>query len=76
MDQSHWMDIGSDWSYHASTLISCVHARASIQLDFRELDFQGDPADEIIAATSVIHGIPRVTRDAVIRTSMLVSLAT
>lgn len=28
-----------------------------------ELDFQSDPADEIIAATSIIHNVPLVTRD-------------
>lgn len=46
-------------------------ARASTRLDFR-----GDPADEIIAATSVVHGVPLVTRDAVIRKSAIVPLAT
>ena len=39
------------------------------------LDFAGDPADEIIAATSVVHGVPLVTRDRVIRRSRLVPLA-
>jgi len=33
-------------------------ARASIRLDFRS-----DPADEIIAATSVVHRVPLLTRD-------------
>ncbi len=45
-------------------------ARASVRLDFR-----GDPADEIIAATSVVHGVPLLTRDRVIRRSELVPLA-
>ncbi len=40
-----------------------------------QMDFQGDPADEMIAATSVIHRIPLVTRDRVIRKSKLVQLA-
>ena len=31
----------------------------------RELDVAGDPADEIIAATSVVHNVPLVTRIAV-----------
>jgi PIN domain nuclease of toxin-antitoxin system len=39
------------------------------------LDFRGDPADELIAATSVVHQVPLVTRDAVIRKSKLVPLA-
>ena len=46
-------------------------ARASTQLDFRS-----DPADELIAATSIVYGVPLVTRDRVIRQSQLVPLAT
>ena len=45
-------------------------ARASTRLDFRS-----DPADEIIAATSVVHGVPLVTRDRVMRGSKVVPLA-
>ena len=45
-------------------------ARASTRLDFK-----GDPADEIIAATSVVHDIPLLTRDRVIRRSKIVPLA-
>jgi PIN domain nuclease of toxin-antitoxin system len=40
-----------------------------------ELDFQSDPADEIIAATSIVHGVPLLTRDRTIRGSRLVPLA-
>ncbi len=40
------------------------------------LDFRGDPADEIIAATSIVHGIPLLTRDRIILGSNLVPLAT
>jgi len=40
-----------------------------------ELDFRGDPADELIAATSVVHGVPLMTRDRVIRKSRLVPIA-
>ena len=42
-------------------------ARISTRLDFR-----GDPADELIAATSIVHGVPLVTRDKAIRRSKLV----
>ncbi len=35
------------------------------------LDFQSDPADEIIAATSLTHNVPLVTRDKRIRASQL-----
>ncbi len=46
-------------------------ARASVQLDFRS-----DPADELIAATSIVYNIPLVTRDRTIRSSKIVPLAT
>jgi PIN domain nuclease of toxin-antitoxin system len=44
-------------------------------LNLRALDFQSDPADEIIAATSLTHNIPLMTRDARIRKSKVVQLA-
>lgn len=40
----------------------------------RQLDFRGDPADEIIAATSLVHRVRLVTRDARIRKSRRVPL--
>ena len=39
------------------------------------LDVRGDPADELIAATSVVHRVPLVTRDRNLRGSKLVPLA-
>ena len=45
-------------------------ARASTSLDFRS-----DPADEIIAATSVVHQVPLLTRDRKILQSGVVPLA-
>ena len=39
------------------------------------LDFHGDPADELIAATSVVHKVPLLTRDRVLLGSKLVPLA-
>ena len=58
--------------------ISSVHvwqlnleiAQVSTQLDFR-----GDPADELIAATSIVHRVPLLTRDREIRRSKRVPLA-
>ena len=41
----------------------------------RKLDFRGDPADELIAATSLLHAVPLVTRDRAIRKSRVVPLA-
>jgi PIN domain nuclease of toxin-antitoxin system len=40
----------------------------------RTLDFRGDPADELIAATSLVHGVPLLTRDRRIRASRRVPL--
>jgi PIN domain nuclease of toxin-antitoxin system len=41
----------------------------------QRLDFESDPADEIIAATSIVHRAPLVTRDARMLSSRLVPLA-
>ena len=45
-------------------------ARASTRLDIK-----GNPADELIAATSVVHNVPLVTRDRKLLKSRLVPLA-
>ena len=39
------------------------------------LDFDSDPADELIAASSIVYGVPLLTRDKKIRSSKLVPLA-
>lgn len=41
-------------------------------LNLRTLDFASDPADELIAATSLTYDVPLVTRDARIRVSKVV----
>ena len=41
----------------------------------RDLDFESDPADELIAATSVVHRAPLVTRDRKLLASRKVPLA-
>jgi PIN domain nuclease of toxin-antitoxin system len=43
-----------------------------ICLKVRALDFESDPADEIIAATSLTHQIPLLTRELRIRKSKIV----
>jgi PIN domain nuclease of toxin-antitoxin system len=40
-----------------------------------QLDFAGDPGDELIAATGVVHQVPLVTRDPTILASRLVPFA-
>ena len=44
-------------------------------LNLRRLDFHSDPADEIIAATSLALNVPLVTRDSRIRGSKVVPFA-
>jgi PIN domain nuclease of toxin-antitoxin system len=41
----------------------------------RNLDFRSDPADEIIAATSIVHRVPLVTRDGKMAKSKVVPLS-
>jgi PIN domain nuclease of toxin-antitoxin system len=40
-----------------------------------DLDFASDPADDLIAATSVVHRVPLVTRDRKLRRSKIVPMA-
>lgn len=47
----------------------------AVCLQSTRLDFDGDPADELIAATSVVHRVPLLTRDRRIRASRIVPLA-
>lgn len=47
----------------------------AIAIASTRLDFASDPADELIAATSVVHRVPLLTRDRVIRRSKVVPLA-
>ena len=48
---------------------------SSVCLNLRALDFQSDPADEIIAATSLTHRVPLLTRDERIRASRVIQFA-
>ena len=41
----------------------------AVALTSTRLDFRSDPADELIAATSVVHRVPLLTRDRVLRAS-------
>ncbi len=59
-------------------LLSRVHTWP-ITLDIcraiRDLDLRGDPADEIIAATSVVHRVGLLTRDRQLKRSRRIPLA-
>lgn len=50
--------------------ITAEIARMSTRVDVR-----GDPADELIAATSVVHNVPLVTRDRGLRRSRKIPMA-
>ena len=41
----------------------------------KKLDFRSDPVDEIIGATSLVHNVPLLTRDARMLASKVVPLA-
>ncbi len=47
----------------------------TVSIQSTRLDFKSDPADELIAATSIVHQIPLLTRDRRIRGSRLVKFA-
>jgi PIN domain nuclease of toxin-antitoxin system len=58
--------------------LSAVHIwpiTVEIAKQSTRLDIRGDPADELIAATSVVHNVPLVTRDRGLRRSQIVPLA-
>jgi len=46
-----------------------------VALTSTRLDFRGDPADELIGATSIVHKVPLVTRDKALLRSKVVPLA-
>ena len=50
--------------------ITLAIARASTRLDVRS-----DPADELIAATSIVHDVPLLTRDRTLRRSRIIPFA-
>lgn len=47
----------------------------AVAVQSTQLDFNADPADELIAATSVVHDVPLLTRDRRILRSQMVPLA-
>ncbi len=61
--------------------VAAVHSMTIWPIDWRVceasvgLDFRSDPADELIAATSIVYSAPLVTRDKRIKASKMVKLA-
>jgi len=61
-----------------SRVLAAVHVwpiTLEIAIASTRLDVGLDPADELIAATSLVHRVPLVTRDKTLRASKLVPLA-
>ena len=59
-------------------LLSRIHTwpiTLEICRELRRLDVRSDPADELIAATSVVHRVPLVTRDRKLTRSRRIPLA-
>ncbi len=59
-------------------VLSALHVwpiTQAIALAATRLDVRVDPADKLIAATSVVHRVPLVTRDRTLRASKLVVFA-
>ena len=79
--QSKW-DRASRWYDIATAALEViVFRRQHVRLlnsatgGVLELDFSSDPADEIIAATSLVHRLPLMTRNRKIRSSKLLQFA-
>ena len=69
------LDINSPDFSRALSRVHIWPLDLSVCRKLRELDFTGDPADEIIAATSLVHNVPLLTRDRQIRKSKMIPLA-
>ncbi len=68
------MDLALDRfkDFHRSLVVFPITLEIAVQST--RLDFQSDPADELIAATSIVHQLPLLTRDRRIRKSRLIRL--
>lgn len=61
-----------------SRYLSTVHLwplTLEICTSIRKLDFKSDPANELICSTSLVHDVPLLTRDRLLRRSKIVPLA-
>ncbi len=57
------LDLDDAAFHNALRSLTIIPISSEIAKVSTELDFASDPADEIIAATSVVEGIPLLTRD-------------
>jgi PIN domain nuclease of toxin-antitoxin system len=69
------MDLEAAETLRALAAVQVLPITLPVALASTRLDFRSDPADEIIAATSVVQRIPLLTRDKRILRSKLVPFA-
>lgn len=69
------VDLGDSEVSRTLSAVHCWPLDLAVSMQSTRLDFAADPADELIAATSVVHKVPLVTRDKRIRSSKIVPLA-
>lgn len=69
------MDLGGREFRHLLQGLTLVPISLQIAIASARLDFQSDPADHIIAATSIVERMPLLTRDRKILKSRLVPFA-
>jgi PIN domain nuclease of toxin-antitoxin system len=69
------MDLDSPQFRHGLRQVSILPITLEIARASTRLDFSSDPADEIIAATSIVEEIPLLTRDRRILKSRIVPFA-
>lgn len=68
------MDLGNAETVRTLSALHVWPIDLSVSIQSTGLDFTGDPADELIAATSLVHGVPLLTRDRRIRKSRMVPM--
>jgi PIN domain nuclease of toxin-antitoxin system len=69
------LDLDSVAFHRVMGYLTVIPISVQIARQSTSLDFKSDPADEIIAATSIVEGIPLLTRDRKILKSQMVPLA-
>ena len=75
--QRGWITVDLD-DLDVREVLASIHVwplDLDVTLQSTRLDSQAGPADELIAATSVVHRVPLLTRDRTIRKSRMVPLA-
>jgi len=68
-------DLGEAAALQALSGVQTWPITLDVARAIERLDFKGDPADEIIAATSLVYRVPLLTRDARMLASKVVPLA-